>query len=143
MGCGGGLMFGKKNKSEHGITLVAENAEIVGDVRFSGELYVHGRIHGSVLGRDETSKLNLAQSGVIEGEVRVAHVVIDGRIEGDVFAQKKVELAEKAVVQGNLYYSLIEMQFGARVDGQLVHTDEASESQSNVRALPERKSIDG
>ena len=139
----------KKRKAESGVTLLAENAEIIGDVQFSGELYVYGRIHGNVIGRDDSAKLTVASAGLVEGEVRVGHVVIGGKItgdvfarNGDVFARNKVELAETALVHGNLYYSLIEMQLGSRVDGQLVHSDELPTNENNVLTLPERKSND-
>ena len=131
-----------KKKQSAGITLIAENAELIGDVQFSGELFVYGRILGNVVGRDDASRLTVAQNGVIVGEVRVGQIVIDGRIEGDVFAHQKVELAGKAVVLGNLYYSLIEMQLGCRVDGQLVHTDEPGVADNNVLSLPDRKAGD-
>ena len=70
----------------------------------------------------------------LAGEVRVPNVVINGIVEGDVFAGHKVELAPKARVRGNLYYKLIEMQLGALVDGQLVH--EVEDSADNVHRFP-------
>lgn len=132
----------RSRKNRSGVTLIAEDAEIVGDMQFSGELYVYGRIHGNVVGRDDSARLTLSATGVVEGEVRVANIVVDGKITGDVFARIKVELAEKAVVHGNLYYSLIEMQLGARIDGQLVHTDDLPVNENNVLSLPERKASD-
>jgi cytoskeletal protein CcmA (bactofilin family) len=134
-------MFGSRKK-QSGVTLIAEDAEIIGDVQFSGELYVYGRIHGNVTGRDDAAKLTLAASGVVEGEVRVANIVVDGRITGDVFARAKVELAERAVIHGNLYYALIEMQLGSRIDGQLVHTEDLPVNENNVLSLSERKAND-
>lgn len=132
----------RSRKNQSGVTLIAEDAQIVGDVQFSGELYVYGRIQGNVIGRDDAAKLTLSATGVVEGEVRVANIIVDGKITGDVFARVKVELAERAVVHGNLYYSLIEMQLGSRIDGQLVHTDEVSANGNNVLSLPERKASD-
>ncbi len=61
------------------------------------------------------------------------NIIINGLIEGNVYASNKVELAPQAKVKGNLYYKLIEMQLGALVDGQLVHEEAASEA--NVHKL--------
>jgi cytoskeletal protein CcmA (bactofilin family) len=47
-------------------------------------------------------------------------VVIDGTVEGDVYATGKLELAAKAKVLGNVHYNLVEMQLGSVVNGQMV-----------------------
>ena len=122
-----------KNKIEKGVTLIAPHTEVVGDVRFSNQLYVSGKVSGNVLGDNDKATLVISEEGCVSGEVRVPNIVINGTVEGDVFAGHKVELAPKARVRGNLYYKLIEMQLGAVVDGQLVHEDE---NPQNVHHLP-------
>jgi len=133
-------MFRKKR--EDPITLIAVDTEIVGDLLFSGELYVYGHVHGNVVANDDKARLTVSDTGTIRGEVRVANVVVNGCIEGDIFAKGKVELASRANLHGNVYYSLIEMHLGARVDGQLLHTDELPANDNNVLPLPERKMSD-
>jgi cytoskeletal protein CcmA (bactofilin family) len=49
--------------------------------------------------------------------------MIDGRLEGDVHATERVELAAKARVQGNVHYRVVEMHAGAQLTGRLVHAD--------------------
>jgi cytoskeletal protein CcmA (bactofilin family) len=44
-----------------------------------------------------------------------------------------VELAAEARVEGNVYYHLIEMVMGARVDGSLVYTPEGGQAQGKSR----------
>jgi len=113
-------------KMEKGVTLIAPHTEVVGDVRFTDQLYVSGRISGNVLAAGDNATLVISEEGCVAGEVRVPNVVINGRVEGDVFAANKVELAGHANVKGNLYYQLIEMQLGALVEGQLVHQNDSS-----------------
>ena len=122
-----------RNKVEKGVTLIAAHTEVVGDIKFADQLYVSGRVSGNVVADSEKAVLVISEEGVVAGEVRVPNVVINGRVEGNVYAGHKVELAAQAKVQGNLYYKLIEMQLGALVDGQLVH-DEA-EASANVHKL--------
>ncbi|TDY00455.1 bactofilin family protein [Thiohalophilus thiocyanatoxydans] len=113
----------KPNRTAQIDSLIGQNTEIQGDVIFSGGLHVDGSIKGSVLaeGAGEDSLLTLSERGTIEGEVKVPNVVVNGRIIGDVHAQGHVELAAHARVDGNVYYSLIEMAMGAEVNGNLVH----------------------
>ena len=122
-----------KNKIDKGVTLIAPHTEVVGDVRFSNQLYVSGKVSGNVLGDNDKATLVISEEGCVSGEVRVPNIVINGTVEGDVFAGHKVELAPKAKVRGNLYYKLIEMQLGALVDGQLVH--DVEDSADNVHKL--------
>jgi cytoskeletal protein CcmA (bactofilin family) len=134
----------RNRKNQSGVTLIADGAEFEGNLQFSGELFVYGRILGNVTGLDGEAKITLGQSGVIEGDVRVSTVVIDGTIKGEVYAAAKVELAERAVVEGSVHYTLIQMHLGARIDGQLVHARDANVAgETNVLPLPERKVIDG
>ncbi|HWP94537.1 MAG TPA: polymer-forming cytoskeletal protein [Gammaproteobacteria bacterium] len=112
---------GSKKRGPRIVTLIERNAEITGDIRFSGELHLEGRIKGNVHGTDEHSVLTVSQHGGIEGELRVAHIVLDGTVNGDVHAAERVELGPHARVTGNVYYNLIEMAVGATVNGKLVH----------------------
>ena len=105
-------------------TLVGPQVTLRGDLEFSGGLYVEGRIVGRVTAVEgERAVLMLAESGSIEGEVRAPVVMIDGRLEGDVHASERVELAAKARVLGNVHYRMVEMHAGAQVTGRLVHAD--------------------
>lgn len=105
-------------------TLIGAKVVIRGDVQFSGGLYVEGRIIGKVQADEgESAVLILAESGSIEGEVRVPVVMINGQLNGDVHASERVELASKARVLGNVHYKVVEMNAGAQLTGRLVHAD--------------------
>ena len=112
----------KQNYSDH--TLIAPSAEITGDIAFSGGLHVLGTVVGNISVANGDGRLTIGESGCVKGEIRVNKVVVNGRVEGDVHASEHLELAEKAVVEGNVYYTLIEMIMGARVNGKLVRQDE-------------------
>ncbi|WP_020210835.1 bactofilin family protein [Gilvimarinus chinensis] len=114
-------------------TLISKGTNIVGDIHFTGDLQVEGRVTGNIIvegGGD--AKLVVANNGVIEGEVRVPMVVINGKVVGNVFSTKHIELASKAVVEGNVHYNLIEMVKGAQVNGSLVY----GASEKSQQALP-------
>lgn len=102
-------------------TLIGQNTEIRGDILFSGGLHVDGAIKGNVLAKEDSGAvLSLSERGMIEGEVRVPKVVLNGCVVGDVHAAGHIELAAQARVKGNVYYQTIEMQRGAEVNGSLV-----------------------
>lgn len=53
-------------------------------------------------------------------------MIINGTVNGDVYATAHLELAEKAAINGSVYYNLIQMAVGSSVNGNLVHQRESS-----------------
>ena len=126
-----------RRKLDKGVTLVATNTELTGDVRFADQLYVNGRIIGNIVAdSSEGATVIISEEGTVKGEIRVPNVVINGVVEGNVYASGKLELAAKARVVGNVYYALVEMQLGAMVDGQLVHDEALASGNQNVHQFP-------
>lgn len=116
------MFRGGKTKMPRIDTLIGHNTTLHGDVRYRGGLHVDGTIKGNVFADDDAeSVLSVSERGVIEGDVHVYTVVLNGKVMGDVHALEKVELAPNARVIGNVYYHLIEMAMGSEVNGNLVH----------------------
>jgi cytoskeletal protein CcmA (bactofilin family) len=128
--------MGRKGKSlGNGVTLVASHTEVIGDIRFTDQLIIDGKITGNVLADEENATVIVSEQGCVAGEIRVPKVVINGLVEGDVHAADTVELAAHGRVRGNLYYNLIEMHLGAAVDGQLLHEVGEPATAQNVHQL--------
>lgn len=135
------MMTKKKPKSTAQIdSLIGQNSEIRGDVVFKGGLHIDGKVKGNVIAEEggAESILTLSDRGMIEGEVKVPNVVVNGTIIGDVHAMTHIEVAAKARIHGNIYYSLIEMAMGAEVNGTLVH-----KSDKSVVELKKREEVAG
>ena len=126
-------MLGNKEKgtgtfgSSNATTLVSRDTEIVGDIKFSGNLDIEGTVRGNIIavsGKDAV--VRVVDKGLVEGEIRAPSVIINGTVSGDVYSNKHLELASKARVTGNVHYTLVEMAIGAEVNGSLTHTSDAS-----------------
>lgn len=118
-------------------TLVSRSTEIVGDIHFSGELIVEGRVKGNIYAEDDSDALiRVAEKGAVEGEICVPSAIINGLVQGDVRSTNHVELAAKATVVGNVYYNLIEMVMGSEVNGNLMHI---SNKQNETKRLANDK----
>lgn len=114
-------------------TLIGRQSEITGDVRFSGGLHVDGKVKGKVMAdSDKNAVISISESGTVEGDIRVPHVVLNGTVEGDVHASQRITLSAKARVNGNVYYRLIEMTSGAMVNGQLVYDGEGMDKVTSM-----------
>lgn len=121
-------MFGKDktmkqgNSNTHHTTLVSAGTEIVGDVHFTGSLEIEGKVRGNIAASAEgDATVRILGSGMVEGNIHVPVVVINGAVKGDVHASTLVELAANARVAGNIHYTLVEMAKGAQINGSLIY----------------------
>jgi len=126
------MFSSKKRKSAKIDSLIGQNTLLSGDVEFSGGFHIDGKLKGCVRSVDSASMLTLSDQGVVEGDVRVPNIILNGTVIGDVYASERVELASNAKVIGNVYYNLIEMAMGAEVNGNLVHQAEPSEPVAEI-----------
>lgn len=128
-------MWGKKNAMafSNNHTLISRGTKVVGDLHFSGDLQVEGKVCGNIIAESgNDAKLVVAEKGLVEGEIRVPMVIINGTVKGDVYSTKHVELASKAMVEGNVHYQLIEMVKGAQVNGSLVYSGTGSSTKRSA-----------
>jgi cytoskeletal protein CcmA (bactofilin family) len=103
-------------------TLVSSDTVIIGDVRFCGNLDIEGLVQGNIIAQpDKEALVRVVGKGRVEGEIRAPNIVINGEVEGDVYSTKQLELASKGQVQGNVYYTQVEMAAGSEVNGNLTH----------------------
>lgn len=119
-------MFGHKAKNTID-SLIGASTKIEGNVFFKGGLRIDGNVKGNVVAESgDTSMLVISEQAKVEGEIRVAHLVVNGEIVGSVYSSELLELQPKARITGDVYYKALEMHGGALVSGKLTH-DQAGE----------------
>lgn len=107
-------------------TLIGSGSILQGDLEFTGGLRVDGHIKGHLSAQD-TNKgtLVLSESGVVEGDINVPHVVINGTVNGNIVSSGHVELQSSAKITGDIHYKAVEMELGAVLNGSLVSDNAA------------------
>jgi cytoskeletal protein CcmA (bactofilin family) len=115
-------MFGRRKQTSTRIdTLLGKTATLKGDLEFSGGLHLDGRVNGNVRSSvADGGALSVSESGFVEGSVEVTVIVLNGTVNGDVFARDRLVLGGKARVNGNVHYGVIEMAPGAVITGKLI-----------------------
>lgn len=114
-------MLGRKTKSTID-SLIGLSTSIEGNVHFKGGLRIDGQVKGNVIADPEhPSMLVISENAKVEGEVRVAHLVVNGEIIGPVHSSELLELEPKARITGDVHYKALEMHGGALVSGKLTH----------------------
>ncbi|MFQ6024295.1 MAG: polymer-forming cytoskeletal protein [Acidiferrobacterales bacterium] len=118
-------MLGKKSNEKPCNTidtLIGAKAELKGDIDFTGGLRVDGKVKGNITGKGGgNSTLVLSEHAEIVGDVAVPHMIVNGRIKGNVHCSERIELQPKAEIVGEVHYKVIEMALGAAINGNLVH----------------------
>jgi len=103
-------------------TLIAKEATLTGDISFSGNLDIEGRVVGGVFALPDTAAMvRVVAGGCVEGEIRAPAAMINGKVIGDIYCSERLELAEHAEIEGDVYYNLVEMAVGCRLNGGLRH----------------------
>ncbi len=114
----------KRNKTPKVSTVIGIDTEITGDINFKGGMHIDGKVIGNISGEEGSlSAITVSDQGVIEGDIKVDSIILNGTVIGDVYGEERVELASEARVTGTVYYHLLEMAMGAEVNGQLVHSE--------------------
>ncbi len=137
-------MFGSKRiKSSKIDTLISSGVEIAGDVKFTGGLHLEGVIIGNVTTSDnnEATILVVSEGGRVEGDVHVAYAVINGEVNGNVYASVKLELSNKARISGDVEYDLLAMASGATINGKMLHSQK--DRRKSKKNIPQKRIASG
>ena len=128
-------MLKKKKAFTNHHSLLCSATKVEGDIYFSGDFYLEGTIRGNIYAEEgKPSKLIVAETGVVEGEIHAFNVVVNGHVRGAIYSSKHLELAAKAVVEGAVHYQTIEMVKGAQLKGQMYSTGKEAAASQDVPA---------
>jgi len=97
-----------------GLSIVAKDLTITGDLQAEGVIRIEGRVVGNVHAGDQVL---LCDGGIIEGDVVAREAVIGGRVHGCISSEERVELQSTAIVHGDIVTRRLLIQEGGRVNG--------------------------
>lgn len=102
------------------VTTIAAETVVQGDLSFAGTLIVRGSLKGTVKAEaDSESMLLVEESGRIEGEIKVPIARVNGQIQGELHASKRLVLSARAEIDGDVHYERVELSEGCRINGNL------------------------
>ncbi|SIT65610.1 Polymer-forming protein [Ectothiorhodosinus mongolicus] len=107
--------------TEKGNLVIGQGAKIKGDIQAPGMVTIAGTVTGKLRGKS----VQVTQSGRVEGELHGDQVEIEGIVSDAITAKQNLRVRASAQVMGNVHYGSIEIQNGARIDGQLIAEQKA------------------
>jgi cytoskeletal protein CcmA (bactofilin family) len=97
---------------ESGLTIIAPDIHIEGNVQITRELHLFGKISGEVHGR-EGSVLILKEGSLVEGRIRAATLIVDGFAKGEIEATQRVWITSRGKVSGSVKTPSLQVDPGA------------------------------
>ncbi len=95
-------------------TILSEDFSFEGEMVTEEPLLVRGKLKGTL---KSNSVLYIEESAEVEAEVEASRVVLRGRVKGQISARKKVELLDRAELEGNIATPDLMIQSGCRFSG--------------------------
>jgi cytoskeletal protein CcmA (bactofilin family) len=91
-------------------------------LHFKGELYgeedleFQGQLEGTI---EHTRSLSIGKEGGVTGNIRAKFVIVEGRVDGDIYASESVQVRQSAKVKGNIYAPRVGIAEGANFSGSI------------------------
>jgi cytoskeletal protein CcmA (bactofilin family) len=97
-----------------GATMIGTNVTIEGTITGTEPVVIEGTIRGRI---DLSADLLIGTKARIESSVHARNVTVEGKINGDISADDRVELVASANVEGNIKAPKIVVAEGAKFRG--------------------------
>ena len=106
------------SSNDQGTVVVGEGVRLDGRIENAKDTHIAGVYNGSV----KSENINISDRGNLKGEIKTEDLTISGTFEGDIKVDKSMIVNSKAKVKGNIEYSLLEVKFGATIEGNIKHS---------------------
>ena len=89
-------------------------------LRFKGELHadeellIRGRIEGTIT---HSQRITVCGEGVVKASIRAQTIVVEGTVEGDLTAEKAIQIKDTARLKGNVAAPSVSIVEGANFNG--------------------------
>ena len=131
----------REGRNEGLNAFLGEGCRYQGKLAYDGTVRIDGQFSGEILSE---GTLIIGEGAEVKAEIRVATVVISGRVLGNIIAKDKLELKRTAVVNGTIFSPVLKVAEGGTFEGNCrmgtiesaSHAVEAiSEQEARVMAL--------
>ena len=120
-------------------TLIGAATRIEGRMVVNKSIRLDGTIEGSIESSTDTQvTVAIGHSGLVHGDVRGHRVLVNGQVDGNIYAREKCELHETSKVKGDIHYGLLGIEHGAEILGLMVKKIDAT---GQVESVTEARNL--
>jgi len=114
--------------------VLGSDVEIKGNLKFTGELTLEGKLEGEI---NSDGTLTLGDSAVVNGNINVNSVVVRGKVNGNINAKDKLEIKSKTELFGDVRASKLVIEEGVTFVGKTeVNPNKVAPSAGRPPGLP-------
>ena len=97
------------------VTHIGKSIVIKGEVSGSGDVYLDGYLEGTIELLD--GSFTVGSEGCIRANLQARSIVVQGRVDGNLYGLERAELKKSATVVGDIYTPRIAIEDGAFLEG--------------------------
>jgi cytoskeletal protein CcmA (bactofilin family) len=118
-------------KSDKSITILGQDSSWEGMLKFDGTIRIDGHFKGEIF---STGNLIIGEEGLVEADIHVSYIVINGEVHGDVTADQRVDIHSPGKVFGNIQAPSVVIDQGVIFEG-TTRMYQAKETEGDKQAL--------
>ncbi|MFU8876628.1 MAG: bactofilin family protein [Wenzhouxiangellaceae bacterium] len=99
------------------VATIGPTVRIEGRLEAEEDVILEGRFKGTVDLKKNT--LTIGKDGSLEAEVYASTILVEGKVDGDLYASERLNIRKTARVTGNIYAPRISLEDGARFRGSI------------------------
>ncbi|MDP5276668.1 bactofilin family protein [Chengkuizengella axinellae] len=120
-------------------TLVGEGTIFEGNIKSEASIRIDGKIIGDIHCEGDVT---IGEKGAAISNITARNITVAGKIEGNVTANEKMEIASTGKVNGNISMSVLTIEDGGVFEGSSkMNMNQAREGKQNVSDQEKRKNV--
>ena len=106
-----------------------------GKMTFEGVFRLDGKFEGEIF---ESGTLIVGETAIIKGKIGIDTIIINGLVEGDVYAKARVEIHSTGKVYGNLFTPILTINEGGIFEGHCKMEGMLDKKEKNLDLLSQK-----
>ncbi|MCC5794245.1 MAG: polymer-forming cytoskeletal protein [Chromatiales bacterium] len=102
---------------------IGASIQIHGELRGEEDVFVEGQVHGTV--HLSSNTITIGNRGRLKADVYAHTILVDGKVEGDLYGAEQVIVRKSAEVRGNISSPRVSLEDGATFKGAIEMDPEA------------------
>jgi cytoskeletal protein CcmA (bactofilin family) len=119
------------------VTHIGKSIVIKGELSGSENVYLDGELEGSIALLD--GNLTVGPYGRIRANLQARSILVQGRVDGNLYGIERVELKKSAAVVGDIYTQRIVIEDGAQLKGSVLVQKDIPRPQTKKGDKPARE----
>ncbi len=102
-------------------SLIGASTQIFGRLVVNHGIRIDGEIQGSVEAAIAPGvTVHIGHEGFVKGDLHAHRVLVNGKIDGNIYAAERCDLFETSRVRGDIHYGVMGIEHGAEIYGELL-----------------------